>query len=198
MPITLPSSPAPNGVRVIPLDFGSVQKPFLGGPSIRVNRLGKRFGARVTLPPLRSDAEGLIFVSRLLQAREDEMLLDCPLVDGNFAPMGASKVKVAASGGTTLQIKGMSVGASAGEGRIFHIMHGGRPWVHMLKGDIVADGAGDAVANIWPPLRTAISVNDLISFDAPKMQGHVVDEQPAWDMALARRTSLSFTIEESK
>jgi hypothetical protein len=180
------------------MDFGSTQTPFLGGPSIRVNRLGMRFAARVSFPPLRSDAEGLIFISRLLQARADELLLDCPLVDGSFVAMGASKVKVAATGGTTLQIKGMNVGASAGEGRIFHVMHGGRPWLHMLSAGIDVDGSGEAVSSIWPPLRTAVSVNDVISFDAPKMQGHVVDERLAWDMALARRTSLNFTVEESQ
>lgn len=198
MAITLPSTPAPNGVQVSLVDFGGVQRPFLGGPTIRVNRLGLRFAARVTLPPMRSDAEGLVMVSRLIQARSSELLLDCPLVDGSFTATGLPKVKTAASGGTSLAIKNMTPGVSVGEGRIFHIMHGGRPWLHMLTALITADVAGEAVATLWPPMRTAVSVDDAVSFDAPKMQGHVMDDQLAWDMALARRTSLGFTVQESQ
>lgn len=196
--ISLPSSPAPNGARPFLLDFGTLLRPFSGGPTQRLNRLGMRFGVTVTLPPMRSDAEGLIVVSRLLQARSQELLLDCPLVDGSWPTAGATKVKTAVSGGSSLVMKGFAASYLAGEGRLFSLVTGGRRYLHMMAADGTADGSGDLTASIWPPLRTAFAVNDVVEIDAPKMQGHVVDEQLAWEMALARRTSLSFTIHEAR
>lgn len=198
MPITLPSDPAPNGATPFLVDPGGILTPFLGGPTQRINRLGVRFGVKVSLPPMRSDSEALVMLSRLLQARQDEMLLDCPLVDGNWPAAGAAQVRVAVTGGTTLQFKGLTPGLTIGEGRFFDIAHGARRYLHLLAAPMVVDGSGNAAASIWPPMRTAFAVNDAVNFDAPKMLGRVVDEQQSWDMALARRTSMSFTVVETE
>lgn len=196
--ITLPSSPAPRAVRPILLDFGTLLRPFSGGPTQRINRLGMRLGAVVTMPSMRSDGEGMVIVSRLLQARQEELLLDCPLAEGNWPAAPNAKVRVVAAGGTTLQIKGLPAGYSLTEGRFFSLLVGGRRYQHFIAAPTAADGSGNAAASVWPPMRVPISVDDVIELDAPKMQGHVVDDQLGWEMALARRTNLSFTVHERK
>jgi len=200
MAITLPSSLSPRRVSPFLLDFGAVLTPFAGGPSQRINRLGMRLGAQVTMPPLRSDREGPLLVSRLVQARSDELLLDCPLVDGSWTSAGTPLVRVAVTGGTTLQIKGLPAGYALDEGRIFSLVRSatGRRYVHGFAAQGTADGSGNATASVWPPMRTSFAVNDVIELATPKMQGHVVDDQLGWEMALARRTSLSFTVHESQ
>lgn len=197
--ITLPSSPAPNGARPFLLDFGTVLRPANGGPTQRINRLGMRFGVQVTLPPLRSDGEGLTVISRLLQARAQELLLDCPMIDGIWSSAGtAPRVKVDVAGGTTLQMKGLVAGYALAEGRFFSIIHSARRYLHLAAAATTADGAGDATVSVWPPMRTNFAADDVIEIDAPKMQGHVVDDQTGWQMALARRSTLSFTVHETR
>ena len=199
MAVTLPSSLSPNGVRPVLLDFGSVLTPFSGGPSQRVNRLGMRMGAQVSMPPLRSDAEGMTLVSRLMRARTDELLLDCPLVDGSWPASGTPLVRVAVTGGTTLQVKGLPAAYALAEGRFFSVVAtSGRRYCHAVATASTADGSGNATVSVWPPMRASFAVNNVIELDAPKMQGHVVDDQLGWDMSLARRTSLSFTVHESQ
>jgi len=199
MAITLPSSLSPNGVRPFLLDFGALLTPFGGGPTQRVNRLGMRLGAQVSMPPLRSDAEGLVLVSRLMQARSEELLLDCPLVDGAWPASGSPLVRVAVTGGTTLQLKGLPASYALAEGRFFSIVAAsGRRYCHAFTAPGTADGSGNATMSVWPPMRTSFAVNNVIELAAPKMQGHVVDDQLGWEMSLARRTSLSFTVHESQ
>src|SRR3546814_6357232 len=74
--IVLPSDPAPNGATPMLRDFGGTLTPFLGGPEQRINRLGTRLGIRVSMPPMRNGDNGRIFVSRLLQAKQDRLLMD--------------------------------------------------------------------------------------------------------------------------
>lgn len=196
--ISLPSSLSPNGAKIALLDFGTVLRPFSGGPTQRLNRLGMRLGATLSFPPLRSDAEGLVLVSRLMQARADELLIDCPMADGSWTSAPNAKVKVTVTGGATLQIKTLPAGYVVSEGRVFSVVAGARRYTHIFAANGTADGSGDLTASVWPPMRATFTANDVIEMDAPKMQGHVVDDQLSWEMALARRTSLSFTLHEAR
>src|SRR3546814_2231823 len=86
-------------------DFGGTLTPFLGGPEQRINRLGTRLGIRVSMPPMRNGDNGRIFVSRLLQAKQDRLLMDWPPPGFTIGAPGSPLVSTAASGGTALAIK---------------------------------------------------------------------------------------------
>src|SRR3546814_160979 len=103
--IVLPSDPAPNGATPMLRDFGGTLTPFLGGPEQRINRLGTRLGIRVSMPPMRNGDNGRIFVSRLLQAKQDRLLMDWPQPGFTIGAPGSPLVSTAASGGTALAIK---------------------------------------------------------------------------------------------
>ena len=56
--IVLPDEVVPNDIVPALIDFGVVQRPPLGGKVLRVNRLGNRFRASVSLPAIRLRSGG--------------------------------------------------------------------------------------------------------------------------------------------
>lgn len=199
MPIMLPSTPAPSEPSVPFLrDFGGVLTPFLGGPEQRINRIGNRFGIRVTMPPMVASTDGRIFVSRLAQAKTDRLLMRWPLDGFDPGDPGAPKVSAMTAGGQLLPIKGLSAGYQVLEGQPFSIIHGGRRYLHMFAADGFANGAGILSALIFPMLRVGISINDVLEIAVPMIEGHVLPgDELSWSNSLARRTSLSFSVIEA-
>lgn len=196
--IVLPSDPAPNGATPMLRDFGGTLTPFLGGPEQRINRLGTRLGIRVSMPPMRNGDNGRIFVSRLLQAKQDRLLMDWPQPGFTIGAPGSPLVSTAASGGTALAIKSLTPSYAIREGQFFSIVHGGRRYVHMFTASVVASGTGTVTASIFPPLRTSLSVNDVVEIAAPKIEGHVLPgEELSWQLALDHTTGISFSVMEA-
>jgi len=198
MPIDLPTTRAPQGATPFLRDFGGVLTPFLGGAEQRINRVGTRFGIRVSMPPLRSATDGMLFVARLNQAKLDRLLMRWPL--NGFAPgsPGAPKVSAATSGGSVLPIKTLAAAYAVKEGQFFSIVHGGRRYVHMFAAAATADGSGNLSALIFPMLRSALAVNDVIEIAQPMIEGHVLPgHELNWQMSIDRFLSLSFSVAEA-
>src|SRR3546814_19762864 len=83
-------------------------------------------------------------------------------------------VSTAASGGTALAIKSLTPSYAIREGQFFSIVHGGRRYVHMLTASVVASGTGTVTASTFTPLRTSISVIDVVAIAAPKTERTVL------------------------
>lgn len=197
--IALPTSPAPNGAQPLLRDFGGVLTPFLGGPEQRINRVGTRFGLRVTLPPMRSADAGRIYVSRLLRGRQDRVLMRWHLLDFSPGNPGAPKVSAATSGGMSLPVKGLTAGYTVREGQFFSIVHGGARVMHMASADGTADGSGNLTISIYPPLRVALAINDVIEMAQPMIEGLVSPgDELGWDMSINRHIGLSFSVMEAE
>lgn len=198
MTISLPSTPAPNGATPLLRDFGAVLTPFLGGPEQRINRVGTRFGLRVTMPPLPSADAGRVFVSRLLQARQQRLLMDWPLLAFDPGAVGTPQVNTAVAGGSAVSIKGLPAGYQAKEGQFLSFVCAARRYTHMFSGDGTANGAGVLAAGVFPPLRVALAVNDVVELAQPKIEGHVLPgDELAWEMALDLNIGLSFSVMEA-
>lgn len=179
-------------------DFGSVLTPFLGGPEQRVNRLGTRFGLRITLPPLESRQDALVVQSRLLRAREDRLLMRWPQPDFDIGTPGASRVAAAVTSGTSIPMKGFAPGYTVKEGQMLSIVHAARRYMHMFAADGMVQADGTLLASIWPMLRTSLSNNDLIELAPPMIEGLVSPgEELSWQISVDRFSSFSFTISES-
>lgn len=199
MPISLPTSPALSGPSTPFLfDMGGMLTPFLGGPVQRINRIGTRFGIRVVTAPLRTDTDGRLFVARLAQARLDRLLMRWPLDGFNPGSPGTPKISATTSGGSTIPLKTMTAGYQVKEGQFFSIVHGGRRYVHMFAADGTVDGSGNLSALIFPMLRTSLSVDDVVEIAQPMIEGHVSpDDELNWEISLARRTSIQFSVVEA-
>src|SRR3546814_8961678 len=114
------------------------------------------------MPPMRNGDNGRIFVSRLLQAKQDRLLMDWPQPGFTIGAPGSPLVSTAASGGTALAIKSLTPSYAIREGQLFSIVHGGRRYVHMFNASVVASGTGTVTASIFTPLRNSRSVNDVV------------------------------------
>lgn len=198
MAISLPTDPAPNGATPALRDFGGVLVPYLGGPEQRINRVGTRFILRATMPPLREDVARL-FISRLLQARFDRLLMEWPLLDFDPGTPGAPLINAAVAGGSVIAIKGLTAGYQVKEGQFFSIVHGGRRYMHMFTAAATANGSGlISAATIFPMLRTNLAVNDVLEIAVPMIEGHVLPgDELSWEMDVARLVGLSFSVVEA-
>src|SRR3546814_9072759 len=90
-----------------------------------------------------------------------------------------------------MEIKSLTPSYAIREGQFFSIVHGGRRYVHMFTASVVASGTGTVTASIFPPLRTSLSVNDVVEIVAPKIEGHVLPgEELSWQLALDHTTGI--------
>lgn len=196
--ISLPTFPSPNGMTVMLRDFGGVLTPFLGGPEQLVVRAGTRFGARVSVPPMRSDELGRIYVSRLLQGRMNGVLMRWPLLEFNPGNPGSPLIAAGASSGSTIQLKGLTAGYVVKEGQYFSIVTGGRRYLHMATANVTASGTGTAAVNIFPLLRKSVATNDVVEMAQPMIQGLISPgDELGWEIASNRFMNINFTIMES-
>jgi hypothetical protein len=198
MPISLPTCPMPTDYQVLLRDFGTILTPLLGGPDIRINRLGTRFGLRLDMPPMDVEDGGMAYVARLLQGRQSTVILPWPLLDFDPGDPGAPLVSAAVTSGTSLPIKGLSAGYQIKEGQFFSVIHAGRRYVYMFAAAGAANSSGVLTAQIYPLLRTPLSANDVIEIASPKIEGLVSPgDELSWSIGLDNARAFSFSIVEA-
>jgi hypothetical protein len=194
--ITMPPAVVPSAAEVYLRDFGTVLTPFLGGPEQRINRLGTRFGLRLTLPPKDTRDEALVIQSRLLRAREDRLRMAWPQPGLVIPNPGAPIVAAAVTAGTMLPLAGLAPGFLIREGQFLSIVHG-RRYIHMFSADATVGSDGTVNAPIWPMLRTPLSIGDVVEISEPKIEGLVSPgDELGWQIAVDQLASFSFTISE--
>lgn len=191
----LPTTPGVRSARMMVLSFGATLTPFLGGPSQRINRLGTRWAMRVSMPPMRAEV-ARHWVEALSRGCEDGALLSIPQ-DIDIGNPGASFVSAAVNAGMVLPIKGLTPGYTVKSGQFLSVLHNGRRYVHIFSADAAANGSGILNASIWPMIRTALSVNDLVEILDPKIEGWL-DGNFEWDVLTVPWVQLpDFTISEA-
>jgi hypothetical protein len=194
----LPDDAVPNSAAVFVREFGTILSPFLGGPEQYVDRVGTRFGLRVTLPPKRTQDDARVIQSRLLQGRKSRLIMPWPQPGVDVGNPGTPLVREATNGGTFLPLKGLAAGLQIREGQFVSIIHGGRRYVYMITADVTANDSGEAGAAIFPLLRTPLSINDVVEIARPMIEGFVSPgEELSWQFAVDRLVSFSFTVSES-
>lgn len=198
MAIALPTCPLPNVTTPMLRNFGGMLTPFKGGPEKPINRIGTRFAVRYQMPEM-DGADARSFVSRLLRASQSSALMPWPITDFDPGTPGSPLISASVSGGSAIATKAFAAGYTIAEGQFFSVIHGGRRYVHMNTGDVTASGAGTAVLSIFPPLRTALSTNDVLEFAQPMIEGAVSPgDTISWEVALELDTAISFIISETK
>lgn len=200
MAVALPTSPQAVDASPRFLFAGGEQRAPFGGATIQIEWLGSRFALDVSLPPMTA-AVGRVWVSRLIRGLADgSVTLAWPQPD--FTPGGNANaaVKTAVSGGTTLALKGLAASTQQlREGQFFSIIHGGQRYLHFVaQSDVTADGSGERTITIEPPLRTPVSVNDVVELGTPTIQGMLVGNERTWTIDLALTYGVEFSIEEAE
>ena len=196
MAIALPTCPLPNIMQPFLRDFGGILSPFLGGPEQRINRIGTRLGCRYTMPEM-DDADAQKFVSRLMRGKQDRVIMPWPITA--FDPGTPPNPQInASSTGSALSVKGLGAGYTLVEGQPLSVVHGGRRYMHLSTGQVVANGSGIAAVGIFPPTRATYAVNDTVEIAMPMIEGYVSPgDEVNWTIALELDTAIAFSVVES-
>lgn len=196
--IEFPDDPAPNGVNVVPVDFGFVQRPASGAAVLRIDRPGNRMRVELTYPPMTPDVARR-FASRLVTARREGLRIDFPLLGLSQGSPGSPLVDGADPTGTTLPVKGLTPGYAVKEGYWLTLIDAaGARYLHCTTSAVMADASGNAELTIEPPIRAALPDEAVILLAKPTIEGLIIDEV-GWSLSVDRlvRFGGAIVIEEA-
>lgn len=189
-----PLSPQASAPRL--LDFGGFLTPSTGAPVQRVDRLGNRHAHDVTLPPMRAEPDGRVWVSRLKRAKTEGAFMRFPQVGFRNRVSGSPIVAAPVAAGRSLPVAGLGARCVIREGQWLSIIHGGRRYLHSVDAEIVAGADGTVTLAITPLLRTSLDTGDVIELAQPRIEGLILEDF-GWSIDKARTVGLSFTITEA-
>lgn len=178
------------------IDFGGVLTPVGGGPEQRLNRTGNRGALRLTTPPLRNADEGRVMFSRLTRALTAGALAVVPLTGAEGASPGTPVISVAVSGGSAMSFSGVTAGYTILEGQPFSVIHGGRRYVYFAAANATASGGGTLSIQVYPLIRTSLSVGDTVELATPMIEGRIDGDPVAWERSAASLAPFTYIIRE--
>lgn len=179
----------------IPIDFGGTLVPVLGGPEQRLNRLGNRTALRLTTPPLSNSDDGRVMFSRLTRAITAGAYAVVPLSGAEGLSDGSPTVGVTVSGGSALQITGLSSGYPIIEGQPLSIIHDGRRYLYFSATTTTASG-GTASIQVYPLIRTVLTAGDTVELATPMIEGRIDGDPAAWERSAASFAPFTYMIRE--
>ncbi|WP_162987213.1 hypothetical protein [Sphingomonas paeninsulae] len=135
-------------------------------------------------------------MARLMRGRQVGVIVVVPQSGIIVGTPGSPLVNGAVGGGIALPIKGLTAGYVMKEGQPLSIIHNSRRFLHWFAGDYTADGSGSGATNIYPPLRTALTNNDVIEIAKPYIEGSLSADSDRWSKQAAARNPISFTVTE--
>lgn len=199
MSVALPLSPAPTEAEPTYLDWGGILRPIFGGSLQKLNRMGDRYAIDVTMPPMRMESTGRLWVADLILAQRQGAIFPWPQLDLVIGSPGAPVVDGTGQAGALINLRGFTAGYVVRKGQFFSIIHGGRRYLHMASAEMTAGGDGKIAAlPIAPMLRVQPSNGAICEFAAPKIEGFIEGDARSWTLNVARFTGLSFRIIEAK
>lgn len=184
-PLTLPTSPPPSAVRILPLSAVAV----LRAPKsfrMQVQKFdGKLWGAEIDVPLLVDVEAGAwrAFATAMNGQEGTTLLGDTGAETPQGVATGTPLVNGAhAAGVDVLNIKGWSTGITniLRAGDYLQVGSGAMTRLYMNLDDASSDGGGLTALNVWPDLREALSDSDAITTQAAKGAFRFVSNERAW------------------
>lgn len=183
--IEFPDDPWPNGVNIVPIDFGFIQRPLSGAASLRVDRPGNRFRIELSYPPMKPDVARK-FMARVQRGKREGIRVKLPLLGLNQGNPGSPVVDGADPTGTTLPLRGLTPGYAAKEGFWLHVEDAdGTRYLHSVQNNGQADASGDLTLDIEPPIRAPLEDGATVELAAPTFEGLLVEEI-GWSLSVDR------------
>lgn len=194
--ITLPAGVVPASATPRFLDFGVFIRPATGAPVSRVDKPGSRWAAEINLPALPPALANSV-LTRLLTGRSDVLRVDWPLLGVSQAVSGTPVVNGTNPTGTTLPVQGLAAGTVIPEGWWINVTDAaGNRYLHQVKANATANGAGQVTLVIAPMIRALLANGSAVQISAPTIEGLVTSEH-AWPMNSDRLIPITFAIEEA-
>ncbi len=194
--IALPTFPLPQSVNPKPLDYGGWQEPIAGGVTTRLDRLGNRFSIDVTMPRMRPEPTGRIWVSALLKSVGSLAQIVFPQPGLDIGSPGPVAVNGAAQAGSSIVLKNFAAGYTIRDGQFFNLTDGISYHLHAGQADVVADGSGNATIPIWPMLRSSPVADSRSEWTTPSITGRLTGNENGWTLERAGTRGLQSTITE--
>mgnify|MGYP003387283616 CR=1 FL=1 len=195
--IDLPEHPAPNGATPALVDFGGFNTPALGGEVQRIDRMGNRFRAQFSFPPMPSLDIGRVFVSRLIRGKTEGIRLPWPLLSFDPGAPGVIVVNGAGQSGRSLTVRSGNPHYVIREGQFFSVVKSGRHYLHVADAQVILDASGAGTVPLSPMLRVPFPDGAVCHFAKPMIEGYVQGAEWAWQMALDHNFGISFAVEEA-
>lgn len=194
--IVLPSDPAPNGCSPRVVSFDIHARPSTGAAVQTIHRPGSRFALDFSYPVMPADV-GRKFTSRLVRAQREGLRMEVPLLGVSQGTPGSPVVDGANPSGTSLPLRGCTVGYLFDEGYWLTLIDGnGDYYLHQVVGSAIVNGAGKVTLSIETPIRAPIADGATVLVATPMVQGFI--ESVAWGMRLGDLIDgIGFTLEES-
>lgn len=179
------------------VDFGASLRPFLGGPSQRLDRLGTRHAISVQMPAMYVESEGRQWIVRLIRAKQEDGFIRFPQVGFRVGPCGyAITVSMPTEGGRVLSITGATPHYTVREGQALTVTSNGRKFFYIASAQTVLDGNGAGAIELDVPLREEALSGDPVNLAAPEIAGRIMEDGWTWSIDTAGTVGLSFRIEE--
>lgn len=179
------------------VDFGASLRPFLGGPSQRLDRLGTRHAISVQMPPMYVESEGRQWIVRLIRAKQEDGFIEFPQVGFRVGAPGYNITAAAAvEGGRVLTVTGGTPGYGVREGQALTITSNGRRFFYLASKQVMFDAAGSGAIELDVPLREEVTVGDPVNLAQPLIAGRIMEDGWKWSIDTAGTVGLSFRIEE--
>ncbi|MDE8651878.1 hypothetical protein [Novosphingobium album (ex Liu et al. 2023)] len=193
--VILPALPGVRLVEPFYVDTGLLQRAPTRATITRINRPGGHMGAQVTYPPMPADI-ARVFISRLLEAKEDGLRMPFPLTGVDQGDPGNTVINGAGAAGTSLPVRGMTTGYQWKEGFWVSVVDpDGIHYLHNVRnsGQVLMGGG---VLNVRPALRGDFPDGSLVILDAPRIEGAITSDI-AWPLPHQKIVTIEFTIEEA-
>lgn len=185
----------------MPLEFGGLQEPALGGPSQWIDRVGGRWAIRFATPPIdlgntgAADSAGRFWTGMLTQARREGGRIAVPQPQLPSASPGSPVVASNTASGRFVPVSGLTPGYQVQRGQWLSFRRGTRRYFDMNMNDVVAAGDGTATLLIANLIRKPLVAGDVIDLAEPKIEGWVMDFEQ-WTVELDGTVAFAFTIRE--
>lgn len=169
--LTLPASPGPARQSVRLVSSSNKLSSAFGGGDIREARLGARYAAAFTLPPM-TYAEAMAWTD--LEAEVDTVRMRIRQPDFvNTSGAGTPLVDGAGQAGNSITLKGLGAGYTVKKGQFLSVTTGGRLYLYRSKSEVTASGAGGVSVSLRTVLRWPHANNDPVELVTPSIEGFV-------------------------
>ena len=196
--IILPTSPQPSNVQPSLNDFGGFNEPPLGGAVQRIERMGNRFSAVVTMPAM-SATNVRAWITDLLRGKSEGVRIRFPQLG---VVVGAPRLPVvdgANQAGLVLNVRGCSPHYAFVKGQWINIVTANFTYLHNVTANVSASAGGLVALPIYPMIRDeALADGAAIEVANPVIEGWIRGEEWQWEVPVDAITVLQFTVEERK
>jgi hypothetical protein len=201
-PLTAPSSPKPNGVTFTSQStVGVASSPFTAQTQV-MEWSAEWLQLQVSLPPMnRTTAEAWVAFLISLRGQSGTFLYGDPSYQGaQGVATGTPLVNGAnAAGSKTLLTKGWthSITGIVKAGDYLQVGTGATTRLYKVLVDVNSDSSGNAMLDIFPRLREALSDAAAITLTNPKGTFRLTTNAQQWSVNVARIYGLNFAAQEA-